>query len=119
MSQNPINLAVRFFLEIAALVSMGYWGWRQGEGILRYALLLGVPLVAATLWGIFRVPGDPGDAPVPVPGVVRLLLEAVFFAFSTWALYASDARTAAWVFGIVVIVHYALSYDRIRDLLLG
>jgi hypothetical protein len=119
MSQNRINLAARFLLEVAALVSMGYWGWRQGEGAIRFLIMLGVPIFAAALWGIFRVPGDPGDAPVAVPGFIRLILEAIFFIFAIWALYSSGANTAAYVFAVIVVIHYGISYDRIKDLLLG
>ena len=112
MANNPIILAVRFLLEILALIAMGYWGWRQGEGLVRYVLALGVPLVAALLWGVFRVPGDPGDAPVAVPGAVRLLLEAVYFGFAVWALFNVDARAEAQAFGTHVAVHFLLSYVR-------
>lgn len=27
MNTNPINLAVRFLLEIVMLIIFGYWGW--------------------------------------------------------------------------------------------
>lgn len=37
MSQHPLNLALRFLLEIAASVAIGYWGWHQAEGPLCYA----------------------------------------------------------------------------------
>ncbi len=29
MAFNPLNLALRFLLEVAALVAMGYWGWNK------------------------------------------------------------------------------------------
>ena len=121
MSQHPINLGVRFILEMAGLIAMGMWGWRQGEGVLRFALALGVPLVAAALWGTFRVPGDTssaGSAPVPVSGFVRLLLELVFFDFAAWCLF-TVRPVYGWVFAIVVLIHYAVSYDRVRWLLSG
>ena len=119
MSNNPVNLAVRFLLELAALVAMGYWGWTTQEGILRPVLAVGIPLVAAALWGIFRVPGDPRDAPVAVTGMVRLLLEAAFFSTAVILLAAADQPTAAAVFAVVVIIHYAVSYDRVIWLLTG
>lgn len=120
MSQNPLNLAVRFLLEIAALIALGYWGWTWGQGALRYLLAIGAPLLAAVLWGVFAVPGDrsrSGSAPVPVAGWMRLLLELAFFGFAIWGLYVAGATTAAWLLGGVVLVHYGLSYDRILRLL--
>jgi hypothetical protein len=116
MADNPLNLALRFFLELAALVAMGYWGWTQHDGFARWLLAIGVPVVAAAAWGIFRVPGDPGDAPVPVPGLVRLTLEFAFFSGATWALFAAGRPSWGWAFGIVTLLHYAASYDRVARL---
>ena len=68
------------------------------------------------LWGTFAVPDDPsrsGAAPVPVPGVVRLALELVIFGVATWALFATGLSAMGWILGLVVIVHYVISYDRI------
>ncbi len=118
MSNNPFNLALRFALEIAALVAMGFWGFRTGETtLMRFLIGLGVPVLAAALWGVFRVNDDPGPAPVAVPGALRLLLELAFFAFAVWALYAAGAPTPAWVLGLVVLAHYLVSYDRIAWLI--
>lgn len=120
MGSNPINLAFRFILEIAALIAIGSWGWGQSDGALRYVLAIGLPLVAATLWGTFAVLDDPsrsGKAPVPVPGVVRLLLELAFFGAAAFGLYASDRVALSLIMAGAVIVHYALSYDRIGWLL--
>lgn len=120
MSQNPLNLAIRFILEIVALVAIGYWGWTRGSGAVRYLLTIGLPLLAAVMWGVFAVPGDrsrSGSAPVPVPGWLRLSLELGLFGFAVWGLYDAGAATAAWLLGAVVVVHYAVSYDRILWLL--
>ena len=116
MGSHPVNLAVRFILEIAGLVALGWWGWNQGEGILRFLLAFGIPILAAVLWGTFAVPDDPsrsGKAPVQVPGIVRLLLELAFFVSATWSLFAVGAATLGWIYGIAVLVHYLVSYDRI------
>ena len=116
MGSNPINLAVRFLLEIVGLVALGWWGWNQADGILRFVLALGIPFLAAVLWGTFAVPDDPsrsGEAKVPVPGIVRLLLELAFFGAATWSLFAMDVTTLGWIYGIAVLIHYVISYDRI------
>jgi hypothetical protein len=120
MGSNPINLALRFFLELTALIAMGFWGWNRGEGALRFLLALGIPVIAAALWGIFAVPNDPsrsGHAPVSTPGILRLILELIFFSFAAWTLYSAGATTASWIFGIVTLVHYTLSYDRVHWLI--
>jgi len=120
MSQNPVNLAVRFLLELAMLFSLSYWGWVRHAGAWRYILVIGLPTLAGFLWGTFRKPGDKsasGKAPVPVPGWARLLLELALFGIGLWGLFDSGAATAAWIFGIVTLVHYLVSYDRIAWLL--
>lgn len=120
MGSHPINLAFRFLLEVAALLAIGYWGWSTSAGVLRFVLALGLPIIAAVLWGTFRVPNDAsssGKAPVPIPGILRLLLELALFAFAVWALYDAGAVQLSWVLGLAVVVHYALSYDRISWLL--
>ena len=120
MSYHPINLAVRFLLELAALAALGYWGRQQGSGLTGYALMIVLPLIAAILWGIFNVPGDPsrsGKAPVAVPGIVRLGLELLFFTAAVIALYHAGAIRSSQVLGTVVAIHYLVSYNRILWLL--
>ena len=116
MGSNPINLAARFILEIAGLVALGWWGWNLAEGILRFLLALGIPFLAAVLWGTFAVPNDPsrsGEARVPVPGIVRLLLELAFFGSATLSLFATGLTTLGWIYGIAILIHYLISYDRV------
>ena len=120
-SAHPLNLALRFLLEVAALAAMGAWGWQVTDnGPLRVLAALTVPLIAAASWGIFAVPADPsrsGRAPVPVAGSVRLVLELAFFGFAVWSLCAARAETLGLGLAVAVVFHYAVSHDRIRWLL--
>lgn len=121
MGSHPINLIVRFLLELAALASVGIWGWEISSGWLQVILGFGIPIGVAAVWGIFAVPNDPsrsGVAPVVTPGIVRLVIELTIFTFSTWALYDLGLTTLSVVLGIIVILHYIVSYDRIKWLLL-
>lgn len=34
MDSNPVNLALRFLLELAALYSIGYWGRGGNRGVI-------------------------------------------------------------------------------------
>ncbi|WP_455199123.1 YrdB family protein [Kaarinaea lacus] len=116
MLVNTVNLAVRFLLELTALAAFAMWGWSRAEGALQFVLALALPVIAAALWGAFAVPGDPsraGHAPVALPGVVRLVLELVFFSLAAYALYSTSQAIAGWVFGVIVILHYLVSYKRI------
>lgn len=113
MGQNPLNLVLRFILELAALYFMARWGWLRFDGGWRYLLALGLPLLAAVIWGTFRVPGDGGAPRLRVPGIVRLLIEIVFFGFATWTIFDTGATMTAWIFGGMALLHYLISYDRI------
>jgi hypothetical protein len=120
MGSNPINLTIRFLLELSALGSIGIWGWNQSDGWIRFGLAFGIPITLAAVWGIFAVPNDPsrsGKAPIPVPGVVRLVIELAIFALATWALQDLRYIRISWIFVIIVAIHYIISYDRIIWLL--
>ena len=120
MGSHPLNLALRFILELSALGAMGYWGWTQHEGPLRWLWVIVLPLVAAVMWGTFAVLDDPsrsGNAPVPTPGILRLMLELSFFTIATIALIASQRVSVGWVLAVTTLLHYVISYDRVLWLL--
>jgi hypothetical protein len=116
MGSHPINLALRFLLELAAFGGLAFWGWQRGDGLLGFVFALGSFLIAAILWGTFNVPDDPsrsGRAPVRVPGLIRLPLEIAIFAAGIWAIQSTGYGQLALILAILVLVHYLLSYDRI------
>ncbi len=116
MGSHPLNLALRFLLEILALMSIGMWSYRLVSNGWKYILAALIPILVAAAWGVFNVPGDPsrsGAAPVIVPGLIRLLLELAIFGFAVWCLLQSETPRLAWILGGVVILHYVISYDRV------
>ena len=55
--QVNANDVVAFFVELAALALIGLWGYRAGGPVWARALLgIGLPLLAAALWGLFAAP---------------------------------------------------------------
>ncbi len=112
MNTNPLNLFVRFLLEIAMLIIFGYWEFHRNVHWERWAGAIGLPLAAAALWGIFRIPDDPKPAPIEVPGIVRLLLEWVLFGSAIWALQDLKQIQLSLVMAIIILLHYIVSYDR-------
>lgn len=116
---HPANLGFRFLLEIAALIAIGFGAHDLASGFVAWILAIGLPLIAAVGWGTFNVPGDgsrSGEAPVVVQGVVRLVLELLFFSTAVVLLWLVSPN-AAVVLGVGVVIHYLLSIDRIRWLL--
>jgi hypothetical protein len=50
---------------------------------------------------------------VAVSGRVRLAIEAAYFGLAILGLFQAGAPLASLVFAAAVLVHYALSYDRV------
>ena len=120
MGSHPINLIIRFLLEMTALISFAIWAWKQGEGNIRYLFAIALPILLASIWGIFAVPDDPsrsGSAPIATPGLIRLFIELAFFVFAAWTQYDIGNKKVALVLAVLVMLHYLASYDRIKWLL--
>ena len=100
------NDGLRFFLEVAALTSLSYWGFAEHEGAVQWLLGLGAPLLAAAVWGTFIAP----KASRPTVDPVRLLLELAVFGPAVAALWAADAHTLAFGFGVLVVLHLAFTF---------
>jgi hypothetical protein len=119
-SRHPINLTLRFLLELAAIFTYGYWGHSLTESGTRILLSIILPLLFAVLWGVFAVKGDPsrsGKTVLQTPGIIRLLLELGLFGAAAWMLLDLDHSLFALIFGSAVVIHYFISFDRIAWLL--
>jgi len=120
MGSHPVNLTVRFLLELSALLATGIWGWKQSDGWIRFIMAIGIPVIIAVIWGTFAVPDDPsrsGKAPVAVPGIMRLVIELAIFALAIWTLQDIGFLKLSWTLGVIVAVQYIISYDRIMWLI--
>ncbi len=101
------NLALRFFLELCALMALGYWGFQTGKGVmLKWLLGIGAPLLTAVMWGTFGSP----NAAVKLSAPLHVLLEVLVFGLPAVALFAAGKPTWAWIFAITVIINRALMY---------
>lgn len=124
LSNHPLNLALRFVLEVLAISALAFWGWSQG-GFWRWPLAIGLPVIAMVIWALTQVPEGPGreGGAIPVPGPVRLLIELALFGLAILALLTAHANDRAQLFAAIlaagVAINYALSWDRIHRLLTG
>ncbi|WP_406272918.1 YrdB family protein [Nocardia sp. NBC_00881] len=120
MSLNPVMLAARFLLELVAVASFGVFGWRAFDGPWKFLLVVALPVVAAVVWGIFAVPGDPsrdGQPKVAVSGSTRLVIELTVLGGGALALQSAGLPSWGVAFAVLVIVYHALAYDRVVWLL--
>ena len=120
MSKHPVNLAIRFALEVTAIITFAIWGLKLLDSRVSIVLAILLPLVFALLWGVFAVPDDPsrsGKTVVVTPGLIRLILELALFGAAAWMLFDLDYSTVALIFGSAVMIHYLISFDRIGWLL--
>jgi hypothetical protein len=120
VGSHPANLLLRFVLELAALATFAWWGYRLDHLIFRWVLAVALPIAAAALWAVFAVPGDPsrsGRTVVATAGRLRLLGELAFFGAAVAALWHRCESILAVTLGAAVLLHHAASYDRIAWLL--
>jgi hypothetical protein len=111
---------LRFGLEIGALVGLGAAAWTLSTGAMRWVAVIAVPVVAATLWGVFNVLNDPsrsGEAPVEVAGWLRLAIELLVLGGGAIALGIATSRPLGVGFALLVAVQYAASWTRVQWLI--
>lgn len=77
------NLGVRFLLELCLLAALAVVGWRLGDpAVLKVALAVLLPAVAASLWGLWVAPRAKSRLADPA----RFAVEASLFASSSAGL---------------------------------
>jgi uncharacterized protein DUF2568 len=100
------NDVLRFFLEVATLASVAYWGFSEFGGVAQWLIGLGAPLLVAVVWGRFMSP----KASHPTVDPVRLAIEFVVFGSGVAALFAADAAVPAIAFAVLAALHLALTF---------
>ncbi|MEX0868361.1 MAG: DUF2568 domain-containing protein [Nitriliruptoraceae bacterium] len=112
------NQALRFVLELSALVGLCALGWTIADAAVRWVFAILLPVAAAVVWATVRVDGDPGPAPVAVAGWMRLVIEFVVLGSGTAGLALIDPR-AGVIAAAALVVHYATTGARVRWMLSG
>ncbi|GAB3832147.1 YrdB family protein [Dactylosporangium cerinum] len=94
------NELLAFILELVALACLGYWGLEIGDTVLiKGALAIGAPLLAAALWGMFAAP----RARYKVSLAGQLAVKALVFGAAAVALFATGQPALGAVFIMVVV----------------
>jgi hypothetical protein len=112
IAYSPLNLLLAFLLELFMLVIFIIFGLEINP---IWALIF--PLLAAVIWGIFRVDNDPGKAIVKIPGALRLVIEIGLFSLAAVCLAIMSQDELALLFMITVAIHYLISFEHVVWLL--
>lgn len=100
-----LNAIVAFGLEMAMLVSFGYWGYQVGQGTLaRWALAIGLPTVAIVIWGLYFAPKATRRLSI-LPGA---LLSLGLFVLGAFALYQTKQTELGIAIAIIALVNRIL-----------
>lgn len=96
-----VNEVLRFFLELFAFFSLGYWGYLAWPfpwpGV---AFMIGTPLFAIAVWALFRSP----KALIPVDIVGRGIVEIAVMGSAAIAWAMLGHPIVAMVFGVIALV---------------
>jgi Protein of unknown function (DUF2568) len=102
-----INQITAFLLEIFMFISLGYLGFIKGKTLLwKYVFLIGLPLIAITLWGFFAAP----NSTYRLGHTQRIFFESALFVLTAIFFYKSGYTTLALFFGVIVVLSEAIAF---------
>jgi hypothetical protein len=95
------NLVLRFLLELFAVFSLGFWGYLAWPfPIPGVFFMIGTPLFAAIVWGLFRSP----KAVLPLDPVGKVLVEIFVIGAAVASWFMLGYPIVGLVFGVVAAV---------------
>lgn len=98
---QSLTLAVRFLVEVAALVAYAWWGWTLPASLqVRLLAAIGTPVVAAVVWGLLAAP----KAPVHLAPALVVAVQVVVLGGGVAALASAGRTTLAVILGVVALV---------------
>ncbi len=101
------NQALRFLLELCALIAYAFSGWQLGNGtVYKVALAVGLPIIAALVWGLFGAPAASRRLQDPF----RLVLEILVFGGAVLALARAGYPSLAIAYAVIFSINRILMY---------
>lgn len=97
----PFQVAIRFLLELAALVAAGIVGASIGSPPLGLVGGLGLVIVFAVVWGLFLAP----RARFPQPATVRLVAGTIVLELPALGLAVIGPTTAGVILAVAILAN--------------
>jgi len=97
----PAQLAIRFLLELAALVAAGIVGASLGTPPFGFVGGLAAAVVFGVVWGIFLAP----RARFPQPAMVRLVVGTLVMEIPAVALALVGSTTAGAILAVAILAN--------------
>jgi hypothetical protein len=101
---RQLNLALKFFLELAALAAIGLFGASIAHGAAAVLLAIILPTIAAVLWGTLAAP----RARRRLPLHLRAPFELGVFAVAALALWRAGSGALAAAFTVLALLNAIL-----------
>lgn len=101
----PFNLVVRLLLEVVAVASLAYWGYKLPSATFaKVTLAIAAPLMLIVVWAFVVAPG--ADNPLsPTP---RMLIGSVLLLLSAAALARAGHTKPAGGVALVIVLNTIL-----------
>lgn len=104
---RAINDGVRFMLELATLVTVAWYCWKQADRVyVKVLLAVTAPVVIGTVWAIWIS----ANSATVVDDPLRLLLEVAVFGSGVAALLALRQPKWALLMGAVATLHLVTTF---------
>lgn len=108
---HPIkaNDVLRFFIELFAFFTLGFWGYMAWPfpfpGVF---FLIGAPLFAMVVWGLFRSP----RAVVKNDPVGKAIVEIAVMGSAVYAWFSLGYPIVGTVFGLIALISGVVNFRK-------
>jgi hypothetical protein len=98
----PINLATRLLLEVVAIASLAYWGFRlPSSNPAKVIVAIAAPLLLIAVWAFVVAPG----ADNPLSPTTRMLIGSLLLLLAAAALTAAGQPKPGAIVAIVIVIN--------------
>jgi hypothetical protein len=98
------NLGLAFLVELVGLAVFAWWGWNASSNLaFRLVLAIGLPVIAAVLWGLFAAPTASYGNPV-----ITTVVKVAFFGLAGLAVWTLDHQVLGTAFVLVVAANFVV-----------